>query len=152
MQCAERTGDFARPESAEAESPEWDGGGDAGAFRKAACQEGETPRHLTLPGRAAPPSHRPAPRPAELRTRGAERGQRGSSLPPGPPGGQAGEARPGPARRLPRGVPDGRGTPATLPAPRGDPGPPPPAREGTRRSGPSKRAAGGPETDQKRLC
>ena len=33
-------GDFARPESAEAESPEWDGGGDAGAFRKAACQEG----------------------------------------------------------------------------------------------------------------
>lgn len=58
-QFAESTGDFARPESAEAESPEWDGGGEPGAFRKAPCQEGETPRHLTLPARAAPPGRRP---------------------------------------------------------------------------------------------
>lgn len=61
-QFAESTGDFARPESAEAESLEWEGGGDAGAFRQAACQGGETPRHLMLPGsrsRAAPPGRRP---------------------------------------------------------------------------------------------
>lgn len=67
-----------------------------GSISKAACQEGETSRHLTLPGPplpAAAPSPPPAGR-GGLRTRGARRGRLCRSRAAGPGGWRA---RPGPA-------------------------------------------------------
>lgn len=68
-----------------------------------------------------------------------------------PPGWRA---PPGAARRPARGVPGGRGAPASPPAPRADPGPPPASARGDGLARPERagRRAGGPETEQKRLC
>lgn len=131
-QFAESTGDFARPESAEAESPEWDGGGDAGAFRKAACQKGETPRHLTLLG---PPPPSPAGGASNLLSPGR-------AAVPQPRCGVPGVGGRGPAEKLARGVPGRRGAPAALTAPRGDPGPPP---GGQRGDAPTRPERAGPQ-------
>lgn len=141
-QFAESAGDFARPESAEAESPEWDGGGDAGAFRGQRARKARrraTSRSPGRPSRPPPLARRPPAgagfEPAEPRAGGSAAAERR-----GPGAGGC-----GPAGRPARGVPGGRGAPAAPPAPRGDPGPPPaspPARAGTRRPGPSGRAGG----------